>query len=149
MKAVIQRVLSASVFVDDKEISAIGEGVLILLGIERDDTQESLNYLTKKTIGLRIFNDDQNNMNLSLLDIGGAALVVSQFTLCADTQKGRRPSFINAAPSEKAERNYKKYCEKLQAENIAVQMGIFGSMMEVKLINDGPVTIILDSKDKM
>ena len=148
MKVVIQRVLSASVSANNKQISSINQGLLILLGVLKEDTSADLDYLVNKTIGLRIFNDKNANINLSIKDVGGDILVVSQFTLCADTRRGRRPSFINAAPSEMAERNYKKYCEKLQSENIAVQMGRFGSMMEVRLINDGPVTIILDSNDK-
>ena len=148
MKAVIQRVLSASVNIDGNEISAIKRGFLILLGVEKNDALKNLDYIAKKTIGLRIFKDGQNNMNLSLQDITGEALVVSQFTLCADTRKGRRPSFINAAPSEIAKKTFEKYCEKLQKENISVKTGRFGSMMEVRLINDGPVTILLDSNDK-
>ena len=148
MKAVIQRVLSASVNIFGSEISAINQGFLILLGVEKDDGFEDLNYLVNKTIDLRIFKDDNNNMNLSLKDVNGEALIVSQFTLCADTKRGRRPSFINAAPPEVAEIKYEKFCEKLRGENISVQMGKFGSMMEVKLVNDGPVTIVLDSREK-
>lgn len=148
MKAVIQRVLSASVNVSVNEISAINQGFLILLGVEKDDASEDLDYLVNKTVGLRIFKDNNNNMNLSIKDVGGEALVVSQFTLCAETRKGRRPSFINAAPSEVADSMYQLYCEKLRKENISVQMGQFGAMMEVALINDGPVTIVLDSRER-
>ena len=133
MKAVIQRVLSASVAVDGNEIGAINRGFLILLGIEKDDKPEDLDYLVNKTVGLRIFKDEQNNMNLSIQDISGEALVVSQFTLCADTRKGRRPSFINAAPHEIAESTYEKFCKKLQDESVPVQKGQFGAMMEVGL----------------
>ena len=147
MKAVIQRVLSASVTVDDKEVGSIDRGLLVLLGVAIEDASTDLNYLVKKTIGLRIFKDENANMNLSIKDVGGEALVVSQFTLCADTKKGRRPSFINAAPPEIAESIYQQYCEKLREENISVQMGQFGAMMEVKLINDGPVTIVLNSRE--
>ena len=109
MKAVIQRVKSASVSVDDKIIGEIATGFLILLGVEQSDTQDDLNYLVKKTIGLRIFKDDNKNMNLSIKDVGGEALVVSQFTLCADTSRGRRPSFIKAANPEEAEKGTIRY----------------------------------------
>ena len=148
MKAVIQRVLSASVLVDGKEVGSINRGLLVLLGVAQKDTSTDLEYLVKKTVGLRIFKDEHANMNLSIEDVGGEALVVSQFTLCADTRKGRRPSFINSAPPEIAESAYEKFCKKLQDENVPVQMGRFGAMMEVGLINDGPVTILLDSRDR-
>ena len=148
MKAVIQRVFSASVTVDSKEVGSIGRGLLVLLGVAKEDVSTDLDYLVKKTIGLRIFKDENANMNLSIKDVGGEALVVSQFTLCADTKKGRRPSFINAALPEIAESIYQQYCKKLREENISVQMGQFGAMMEVKLINDGPVTIVLDSRER-
>ena len=146
MKAVIQRVKSASVSVDDKIIGEIATGFLILLGVEQSDTQDDLNYLVKKTIGLRIFKDDNKNMNLSIKDVGGEALVVSQFTLCADTSRGRRPSFIKAANPEEADSMYQQFCEQLTMNNLSVQMGKFGAMMDVSLVNDGPVTILLDSR---
>ena len=148
MKAVIQRVKSASVSVDDKIIGEIAAGFLILLGVEQSDTQDDLNYLVKKTIGLRIFKDDNKNMNLSIQDVGGKALVVSQFTLCADTSIGRRPSFIKAANREEADSMYQQFCEQLTMNNLSVQTGKFGAMMDVSLVNDGPVTIILDSREK-
>ena len=148
MKAVIQRVKSASVSVDDKIIGEIATGFLILLGVEQSDTQDDLNYLVKKTIGLRIFKDDNKNMNLSIKDVGGEALVVSQFTLCADTSRGRRPSFIKAANPEEADSMYQQFCEQLTMKDISVQTGKFGAMMDVSLVNDGPVTIILDSREK-
>ena len=148
MKAVIQRVKSASVSVDDKIIGEIATGFLILLGVEQSDTQDDLNYLVKKTIGLRIFKDDNKNMNLSIQDVGGKALVVSQFTLCADTSRGRRPSFIKAANPEEADSMYQQFCEQLTMNNLSVQTGKFGAMMDVSLVNDGPVTIILDSREK-
>ena len=148
MKAVIQRVKSASVSVDDKIIGEIATGFLILLGVEQSDTQNDLNYLVKKTIGLRIFKDDNKNMNLSIKDVGGEALVVSQFTLCADTSRGRRPSFIKAANPEEADSMYQQFCEQLTMNNLSVQRGKFGAMMDVSLVNDGPVTIILDSREK-
>ena len=148
MKAVIQRVTSASVVVDGEIISKIATGILILLGIERGDGEEDLNYLVKKTVGLRIFKDDGDNMNLSIQDVGGEALVVSQFTLCADTSRGKRPSFIYAASQEEANHMYQQYCEQLTVNNISVQTGKFGAMMNISLVNDGPVTIILNSRDK-
>ena len=148
MKAVIQRVLSASVSVDGKEVGSINRGLLILLGVAQEDTSTDLEYLIKKTVGLRIFKDEHANMNLSIEDVGGEALVVSQFTLCADTNKGRRPSFISAAVPEVADSMYQQYCEKLREENISVETGQFGAMMEVKLINDGPVTILLNSRER-
>ena len=148
MKAVIQRVKSASVSVDDKIIGEIATGLLILLGVEQSDTQDDLNYLVKKTVGLRIFKDDNKNMNLSIKDVGGEALVVSQFTLCADTSRGRRPSFIKAANPEEADSMYQQFCEQLTMNNLSVQRGKFGAMMDVSLVNDGPVTIILDSREK-
>jgi len=148
LKAVIQRVKSASVSVDDKIIGEIAAGFLILLGVEQSDTQDDLNYLVKKTIGLRIFKDDNKNMNLSIKDVGGEALVVSQFTLCADTSRGRRPSFIKAANPEEADSMYQQFCEQLTMNNLSVQTGKFGAMMDVSLVNDGPVTIILDSREK-
>ena len=148
MKAVIQRVKSASVSVDDKIIGEIAAGFLILLGVEQSDTQDDLNYLVKKTIGLRIFKDDNKNMNLSIQDVGGKALVVSQFTLCADTSRGRRPSFIKAANPEEADSMYQQFCEQLTMNNLSVQTGKFGALMDVSLVNDGPVTIILDSREK-
>ena len=130
------------------EISAINQGFLILLGVEKDDGFEDLDYLVNKTIGLRIFKDDNNNMNLSLKDVNGEALIVSQFTLCADTQKGRRPSFISAALPKMADEMYKQYCNKLICEGIPVQTGKFGAIMEVAIVNDGPVTVVLNSNDR-
>ena len=148
MKAVIQRVLSASVAVNGDKIGTINQGFLIFLGIEKNDEPEDLDYMLGKTVGIRIFKDEKDNMNLSIREVAGEVLVVSQFTLCADTRKGRRPSYINAAPSEIAESTYEKFCIKLREKNIPVQMGRFGAMMEVSLTNDGPVTILLDSRDR-
>ena len=139
---------SASVAVDGEMISKIAAGFLILLGIEEGDGEDDLNYLVKKTLGLRIFKDDDDNMNLSIQDVGGEALVVSQFTLCADTNRGMRPSFFYAASPEKAGHMYQQYCEQLILNRIQVQTGKFGAMMDVSLVNDGPVTIILDSGNK-
>jgi len=146
LKAVIQRVHSASVKVNGNNISKIKYGYLILLGIADDDNEKDIDFLVNKIYNLRIFKDKKDNMNLSIQDISGEALVVSQFTLCADTRYGRRPSFINAAPADKAEIIYEKYCNKLQETGIPVFKGKFGAMMDVELVNDGPVTIILDSK---
>ena len=147
MKAVIQRVSSASVTVANKKISEIGFGLLILLGIAREDEERDIDYLVKKTAGLRIFKDEEKNMNLSIQDVGGAILVVSQFTLCADTRKGRRPAFVGAAEPIMAENMYDQYCQKIRLLNIPVSKGQFGASMDVGLINDGPVTIILDSRE--
>jgi len=148
LKAIIQRVSSASVSVDNTQISSIKNGFLILLGVQQGDDEKDLEYLVKKTVGMRIFKDDNQHMNLSIKDVNGEALVVSQFTLCADTHKGRRPSFIHAAPPEIAEQMYQQFCEQLKVAGVPVQTGKFGAMMDVSLINDGPVTIILDSRDK-
>ena len=146
MKALLQRVSSASVTVVDKKISEIGEGLLILLGVVAQDIEKDIDYLVNKTAGLRIFKDANQNMNLSLQDIGGEVLVVSQFTLCADTRRGRRPSFINAAEPIIANNMYNQFCQKLQLLSIPVSRGQFGASMDVELINDGPVTILLDSR---
>lgn len=146
MKALLQRVSSASVTVVDKKISEIGEGLLILLGVVAQDIEKDIDYLVNKTAGLRIFKDANQNMNLSLQDIGGEVLVVSQFTLCADTRRGRRPSFINAAEPIIANNMYDQFCQKLQLLSIPVSRGQFGASMDVELINDGPVTILLDSR---
>ena len=136
---------SASVAVDGETISKIAAGFLILLGIEEGDGEDDLNYLVKKTLGLRIFKDDDDNMNLSIQDVGGEALVVSQFTLCADIGRGMRPSFVYAASPEKADQMYQQYCKQLISNRVQVQTGKFGAMMDVSLVNDGPVTIILES----
>ena len=147
MKAIIQRVSSASVMVSDKKISEIGFGLLILLGITQEDEERDIDYLVKKTAELRIFKDDGQKMNLSIQDVGGEILVVSQFTLCADTRRGRRPSFIGAAEPKMAKNMYDQYCQKIQLLNIPISKGQFGASMDVGLINDGPLTIILDSRE--
>ncbi len=145
MRAVVQRVKSASVTVDGKPISEIGEGLLIFHGVAQEDTSADLDYLTNKIVNLRIFEDDEGRMNRSLLEIGGEALVVSQFTLYGDCRKGRRPSFIAAAAPDKAEALYQQLIQALSNLGIPVKSGIFQAMMDVKLVNDGPVTILLDS----
>ena len=146
MRAVIQRVSRARVDVDGKTVGETGPGLLILLGVGRNDTSADADYLAKKIAGLRIFEDDAGKMNRSLLDVGGAALVVSQFTLWGDCRKGRRPSFIDAAPPEQAEALYLEFTAKFSSQGIVTATGRFGAMMEVHLVNDGPVTLILDSQ---
>jgi len=148
MIAVIQRVSMAEVTVDNKCISNINNGLLILLGVVSSDTEKDSKFLANKIAQFRIFNDDNNKMNLSLKDIEGEALVVSQFTLCADWLKGRRPSFIHAATPEIGEKLYKEFIEDLKSEKINTKEGQFGAMMDVSLINDGPVTFVLDSNLK-
>lgn len=149
MKSIIQRVSSASVQVDDKIVGKINHGFLILLGVGFEDNQEDINYLVSKISQLRVFNDAEGKMNLDLESIGGNCLVISQFTLFADTKKGNRPSFISAAPPILANELYEKFCFDLSAKlNKQVEKGIFGADMKVSLINDGPVTIIIDSKNK-
>lgn len=145
MRAVIQRVTSASVTVAGELVSEIGEGLLIFLGIAHDDTAAELDYIANKVINLRIFEDSEGKMNRSLLDTGGAALVVSQFTLYGDCRKGRRPSFIDAARPEQAKALYEQFIDVLAAQDIPTQGGTFQAMMDVRLVNDGPVTILLDS----
>lgn len=144
MKAVIQRVRNADVKVDDKTTGEIGQGLLILLGVGPEDTEKIADELVQKICKLRIFRDEEDKMNLSVKDIDGEILVVSQFTLYADCQKGNRPSFVNAAPPAKAEALYEYFKEKCKAEVKNVQCGIFGADMKVNLLNDGPVTIILE-----
>ena len=149
MKIVIQRVSQASVQVDNKIVSAINHGLLILLGITEDDTKEDIEWLCKKIVNLRIFNDDDGIMNWSLKDIEGEVLVISQFTLMANTKKGNRPSYIKAAKPEIAIPIYQDFIETLkQTLGKKVGTGIFGADMKVTLLNDGPVTIIIDSKRK-
>ncbi|MDD3656014.1 MAG: D-aminoacyl-tRNA deacylase [Atribacterota bacterium] len=147
MKAIIQRVSKALVRVENEKIAQIECGMLVLLGVKNDDTEKEAELLAKKTVNLRIFSDKEGKMNLSLLDIQGEALVVSQFTLYGNCKKGRRPSFIDAALPEKADLLYQHYVQCLKNDNISVQTGQFQAMMQVELINEGPVTIILDSAE--
>lgn len=144
MKAVIQRVRNADVKVEGKTTGEIGQGLLILLGVGPEDTERTADELVQKICKLRIFRDDEDKMNLSVKDIDGEILVVSQFTLYADCQKGNRPSFVNAAPPDKAEQLYEYFKEQCKKEVKNVQCGIFGADMKVSLLNDGPVTIILE-----
>ena len=149
MRAVIQRVTEASVKVDGKVTGAIKEGLLILVGVEDADTQEDIDWLVKKIVGLRIFNDENGVMNLSVQDVGGGLLAVSQFTLMASTKKGNRPSYIRASKGDYAQPMYEKFCLALEKESgKKVEKGIFGADMKVSLLNDGPVTIIMDTKNK-
>ena len=146
MRAVIQRVDSAKVSVDDHEISSVGRGLLILLGAEKGDGKGDADYLLDKIVNLRIFEDSESKMNLSLLDVSGSMLVVSQFTLLADCRKGRRPSFGNAAEPELARKLYEYFVNKADSKIGVVKEGKFQEMMKVELINNGPVTILLDSR---
>jgi len=147
MRAVIQRVTVSSVTVADQQIGEIDKGLLILLGVAGTDSEGDADYLVKKIVHLRIFEDDQAKMNRSLIDIGGSALVVSQFTLFGDTRKGRRPSFTAAADPEKARDLYRYFVGQVENFGISVATGRFGAMMQVALVNDGPVTLILDSEE--
>ena len=149
MRAVIQRVSKASVTVEDKIVGQIGQGFLILLGIAHSDSEAEAAFLARKIAGLRVFEDGDGKMNLSLSEIGGAVLAVSQFTLYADTRKGRRPSFVDAARPEQAEPLYRRFCELLVAEGVPVEKGIFQATMQVALVNDGPVTILMDTREIM
>ena len=149
MRAVIQRVTQANVKVEGKVTGAINEGLLILVGVEDADTVEDIEWLTKKIAGLRIFNDENGVMNLSVMDVGGGLLAVSQFTLMASTKKGNRPSYIRASKGDFAEPMYEKFCSALEKETgKKVEKGVFGADMKVSLLNDGPVTIIMDTKNK-
>lgn len=146
MRACVQRVISANVTVGGERVGAIERGVLVLLGVARDDVEEDARYLADKVIGLRIFDDTAGKMNLALGDIQGAMLVVSQFTLWGDCRKGRRPSYLEAAPPELAERLYETFIGAVGAQGIPVATGRFRADMQVTLVNDGPVTLLLDSR---
>jgi D-tyrosyl-tRNA(Tyr) deacylase len=145
MRSVVQRVTQASVDVEGERVSSIGKGLLILAGIRRGDTAADLEWMADKVLNLRIFDDAQGIMNLSVLDIAGELLVVSQFTLLADARKGRRPSYIDAASPDEAKALYEAFCDRLAASGRKVERGVFQAMMAVGLVNDGPVTILLDS----
>ena len=149
MRVVIQRVSEASVRVDKDLVGQIGPGLLVLLGVAQDDTEEDLNWILHKVLGLRIFNDDQGVMNLSLLDVDAELMVISQFTLLAATKKGNRPSYIRAAKHSHAIPLYKEFCEKAAKQlNKKIAQGVFGADMKIGLVNDGPVTITIDSKNR-
>lgn len=146
MRAVVQRVSEAWVEVNGKEVARIGRGLLVLLGVGQGDSEEDASYLASKIANLRIFEDETGKLNKSVLEIGGSALVVSNFTLYGDCRKGRRPSFTEAAVPEVAERLYQRFCDFMTSEGVPVQMGVFQAYMRVGLVNDGPVTLLLDSK---
>jgi len=149
MRIVIQKVLRASVTVEEKQVSSIGRGLLVLLGIEDADTDDDIDWLVKKMLQLRIFDDENGVMNLSVQDVGGDVLIVSQFTLHASTKKGNRPSYIRASKPDFAIPMYEKFVQKTEEVlGKKTGTGVFGAMMKVELINDGPVTIIIDTKEK-
>jgi D-tyrosyl-tRNA(Tyr) deacylase len=145
MRAVCQRVTRARVHVSDATVAEIGPGLCVLLGVARDDGEPQAVRLAGKIARLRIFGDEEERFARSLLDTGGAALVVSQFTLLADTSKGNRPSFTDAAPPDVAELLYERFCDELRTLGVPVEQGVFGARMELELVNDGPVTIVLDA----
>jgi D-tyrosyl-tRNA(Tyr) deacylase len=146
VKAVLQRVTRASVTVDGQIVGQIGRGLLVLLGVEQDDVLADAQQLAHRSVQLRIFDDAAGKMNLALADVGGAMLVVSQFTLLGDCRRGRRPSFIEAAPPELAEQLYEAFVAAVGSQGIAVATGKFRAMMQVELVNDGPVTLLIDSR---
>ena len=146
MRAVVQRVSKSSVTVDGEVVGNIGPGLMVLLGVTHEDTEKEADYLADKTINLRIFSDDAGKMNRSLLDTEGEMLVVSQFTLYGDCRKGRRPSFIKAAAPDKGNALYEYFVKKVRDNGVATATGRFGAMMDVSLVNDGPVTLIVESK---
>ena len=146
MRAVVQRVSSSKVTVDGEVTGEINKGLLVLLGVTHEDTSKDVDYIIDKVLNLRIFEDENDKMNLSLKDIGGEVMAVSQFTLYGDARKGRRPSFSDAARPDVANPLYEEFVEKLRAQGITVGTGVFGAHMMVELTNDGPVTILLESK---
>ncbi len=146
MRALLQRVRYGAVRIDGELVGEIGSGLVILLGVKQDDTEADAAYLARKCVHLRIFADEQGNLNRSLLDVGGEALIVSQFTLYGDTRKGRRPSFIEAARPERSEPLYEKFVQEVRNYGVRVATGKFGAMMLVEIHNDGPVTLMVESK---
>lgn len=146
MRAVVQRVTEARVEVAGEIVGEIGAGFLVLLGVARDDTSTDADYLAEKVVNLRVFDDDEGKMNRSLLETGGAMLVVSQFTLYGDVRRGRRPSYSDAAEPEKANQLYEYFVERVRSFSVRVETGVFQATMKVSLVNDGPVTILLDSR---
>ena len=146
MKALIQRVSSGSVIVENKTVGSIQKGLVVLLGVTHSDSEKDIDFIINKIVNLRIFgNEEIDNFEKSVKEIDGGILIISQFTLYADMKKGRRPSFINSAKSDFAEEIYNKFIEKIKEENLLIQTGIFGAKMQVKIINEGPVTLILSS----
>lgn len=146
MRAVVQRVKKASCTVDDEIVGKIDKGLLLFLGIGQEDDNKDLDYLVEKVLGLRIFSDKDGKMNLSLEDIDGEILIISQFTLYGDVRKGKRPSFSKSSPPELGEKYYNDFINEVQRRGIKAETGIFGAHMDIELVNDGPVTILLDSK---
>ena len=147
MRLLLQRVTRASVSVEGRVVGQIGPGLMILVGVGHDDTEQVADQMASKAVDLRIFRDADGKTNVSLMDIGGEVLAISQFTLFADTRKGRRPSFIDAAPPELGERLYQRFAAAVEARGVKVERGVFGAEMEVELVNDGPMTVWLDSED--
>jgi len=148
MRAVVQKVKQAKVFLQEKKVSQIEAGLLLFLAIARSDSQKEVDWLVKKIVNLRVFLDKEGKMNLSLKDVQGQLLVVSQFTLYGDCSRGNRPSFVKAAEPEKAKKLYHSFIEKAKDFNLTVKSGVFGGMMEVELVNDGPVTVIINKEKK-
>ena len=148
MKALLQRVTRASVGIDNEEVGRIGQGLVVFLGVANGDTEKDAQYLVQKIVNLRIFADEEGKFNLSALDINAELLLVSEFTLLADTRKGRRPSFTDAAPPVQAEELFDYFVEQTRATGLKVEMGRFQAYMQVEIRNDGPVTIMLDSREK-
>ncbi len=146
MRAVVQRVAEASVRVEGQEVSRIGPGLLVLLGVAQGDGEQDLTYLADKVVNLRVFADETGHMNRSVLEAGGALLVVSQFTLLGDARKGRRPGFTGAAPPEQAAALYRQFVERVRRSGLRVEEGVFRALMDVSLVNQGPVTLLLDSR---
>ena len=147
MIAVIQRCSRGKVTVSEKVVGEIDNGLVILLGVQRGDTEKDADFLVNKISGLRIFSDENDKMNLSIKDVNGSALVISQFTLCGDTKKGRRPSFIKAATPDDGNRLYEYFMLEMKKGGVPIECGEFGAMMDVELVNNGPVTFVLNSKD--
>jgi D-tyrosyl-tRNA(Tyr) deacylase len=148
MRAVIQRVDRACVRINNQEFSSIKEGILLLLGVEKEDTTADADYILEKTINLRIFEDEQDKMNRSLIDVNGSLMVISQFTLLADCTKGRRPSFVKAEKTSKANDLYQYFIRQASGKVNILETGKFQEMMQIELVNNGPVTILLDSREK-
>ena len=146
MVAVLQRASEGKVTVDGRITGEIGTGLVILLGVTQEDGEKDADFLADRVAGFRIFNDEEGKMNLSVRDVDGVALIISQFTLAGNWRKGRRPSFTSAAPPEKGERLYEHFCEQLRKLEVPVETGKFGAMMDVSLVNDGPVTFVMDSR---
>ncbi len=149
MKVLLQRVTGASVSIDGEEVGRIGQGLVAFVGVAEGDSESDIDYLVPKMMGLRIFADEEGRFNISVTDVGGELLLISQFTLLADTRKGKRPSFTEAAPPEQAELLFEQFVEKTRAAGLKVETGRFQQYMQVEIHNDGPVTVMLDSRDRL